>query len=107
MALSARRPDQINGGIWLIGLGILLATGYWWPGILFVLAAATIGRGLAEGQGWQALKGMFWVIGLGLWFALGTSLATLLIVLGVGVVLASFSRTPSVGKKPVYQDPLE
>ncbi|HEX8201070.1 MAG TPA: hypothetical protein VF590_11320 [Isosphaeraceae bacterium] len=107
MARVAWRPDQIGVGIWLIGLGILLYTSYWWPGILFVLGAATIGQGLAEGRGWRALDGAFWIIGTGLWFALGSSLAVLLIVLGVGALLTSVRRLPPVGKKPEYRDPLD
>jgi hypothetical protein len=107
MTRSGGRADQLSVGVWLIGLGILLATGRWWPGILFVLGAATIVRGLAEGRGWQALQGAFWIIGVGLWFALGTNLAVLLILLGLGVVLTAFGRRPWVGKKPVDRHPLE
>jgi hypothetical protein len=91
MARYGGLADQLSVGVWLIGLGILLATGRWWPGIMVVLGAATIVRGLAEGQGWQSLQGAFWIMGIGLWFALGTNLAGLLIVLGVGVVLTAFS----------------
>jgi hypothetical protein len=32
-----KRASGISGGIFLIGLGVLLFTGWWWPGIMLVL----------------------------------------------------------------------
>ena len=43
------RASQIGIGIFFIGLGLLLMTGWWWPGIMFVLAATVIARRLAAG----------------------------------------------------------
>jgi hypothetical protein len=37
--------DGITGGLILIGIGVLLFTGWWWPGIMVVLGIA-IGAGL-------------------------------------------------------------
>ena len=47
--VSGQRANEISGAIWLIGLGILFVTGYWWPGILIVIGAGSIAQGLAEG----------------------------------------------------------
>jgi hypothetical protein len=41
-----RQGDGITGGLLLIGLGVLLFTGWWWPGIMVVLGIA-IASGLA------------------------------------------------------------
>ncbi len=41
-----RQGDGITGGLFLIGLGILVFTGWWWPGIMVVLGIA-IASGLA------------------------------------------------------------
>lgn len=43
-----RRDDRngVTGGILLVGLGVLLYTEWWWPGILIVLGVA-FGAGLA------------------------------------------------------------
>ncbi len=41
-----RTDDPITGGLFLIGLGILLFTGWWWPGIMVALGIA-VGAGLA------------------------------------------------------------
>jgi len=40
-----RTRNPITGGLLLIGIGILILTGWWWPGIMFVLGIA-IGSGL-------------------------------------------------------------
>lgn len=35
--MSKKRADSISNGVFLICLGILAFTGWWWPGILLVL----------------------------------------------------------------------
>ena len=37
---TGRTKSGIAGGIFLIGLGILIMTGFWWPGIMFVIGLA-------------------------------------------------------------------
>lgn len=37
---TQRTKSGIAGGIVLIGLGVLIITGSWWPGIMFVLGLA-------------------------------------------------------------------
>jgi len=32
-----KRASGISGGIFLIGLGVLIFTGWWWPGIMLVI----------------------------------------------------------------------
>jgi hypothetical protein len=61
-----RTSSAIWLGIFLIGLGVLLFTGWWWPGIMVVLGlagcAALVFRGqIAKGIGTLAL---FWGIAL-------------------------------------------
>ncbi len=36
-----RRGNAVSGGIFLIGLGVLLATGWWWPGIMVVIGLSS------------------------------------------------------------------
>jgi hypothetical protein len=40
-----RAHNPITAGLLLVGLGVLLLTGWWWPGIMVVLGIA-IGAGL-------------------------------------------------------------
>lgn len=93
-SLPKARVDLLAGGVFLIGLGVLLLTGYWWPGILFVIGATSLVRGLAEGQAWYSVQGALWMIGLGVVFALGFSLPLLLILIGLSMLLGYVFRPP-------------
>lgn len=35
--LSRRKGDAISNGLFLVGLGVLFYTNFWWPGILLAL----------------------------------------------------------------------
>ncbi len=85
--VSKQRADQIAGGVFLVGLGLLF-TGVigFWPGILFVLGASSIARGMAEGQAWYNVSGGLWLIGLGLVFLAGFSWPWLLILIGASML---------------------
>ncbi|MAS35192.1 MAG: hypothetical protein CL610_14365 [Anaerolineaceae bacterium] len=84
--VSKARADQVSGGVFLIGLALLFMTGYWWPGILFVIGASTMARGVAEGRDWYSVPGGLWMIGLGLVFAFGFNWPLLLILIGVSML---------------------
>jgi hypothetical protein len=45
----------IAGGIFLIGIGVLVLTGYWWPGIMFVIGLAIGAERAFRGNYLQAL----------------------------------------------------
>jgi len=90
--------DRVAGGVFLIGLAVLFTplasiVGGWWPGILFVLGASAIARGVAEGQSWYSVSGGIWLIGLGIVFLVGFSLPLLLILLGV-TMITGYSLRP-------------
>lgn len=40
----------LSGGVFLIGLGLLFLTGWWWPGIMLVIAASTAAKAWGEGN---------------------------------------------------------
>lgn len=83
---SKQRSEQIFGGSFLIGLAILFITGYWWPGIMFVIGISMIIRSVSEGQSWSADRNALIVLVIGVVFALpifgGNWLPLLLIALG-------------------------
>ncbi len=86
--VSKQRADQISGGVFLIGLGVIFFTNLaFWPWILFVIGASSLARGMAEGQAWYSVSGGLWLIGLGLVFLLGFNLPLLLILIGVTMLL--------------------
>jgi hypothetical protein len=66
-----RRASGISGGIFLICLGILLYTGWWWPGIMFAIGLAggaelvfrgKVARGLGTLAFFCAIPIVVWVI---------------------------------------------
>ncbi len=88
-----RRGDAFAGGIFLIGLGVLLATGWWWPGIMVVLGlsggAGLIFRGkILAGIGTLAF---FIGIGLAVEIVRATDISGVLIggmiLIGIGVIV--------------------
>ncbi|HLV34005.1 MAG TPA: hypothetical protein VKY59_02775 [Spirillospora sp.] len=81
-----KRADQVAGGVFLIGLAVLFMTGQWWPGILFVIGASSIARGVAEGHDWYSVPGGLWMIGLGLVFLLNFSWPMILILIGMSML---------------------
>jgi predicted phage tail protein len=80
------RADQVAGGVFLIGLAVLFMTGFWWPGILFVIGASSMARGVAEGHDWYSVPGGLWMIGLGLVFFFGFSWPMILILIGLSML---------------------
>ncbi len=50
--------SNANTALWLIGLGVLALTGWWWPGILFLVALSALIQG--------SFQGFIWLAGIGL-----------------------------------------
>jgi len=96
--------DRVSGAVFLIGLGILFTPlsniiGGFWPGILFVIGASALARGMAEGQAWYNVSGGLWMIGLGLVFLFGFSLPLLLILIGLTMLFGYSFKPDAFGHK--------
>lgn len=92
---TSKRAEQVSGGVFIIGLGLMfLGTLPWWPGILLVIGASSLARSLAEGQRWASMQGAVWMIGLGLLFWGGFSFPMLLILIGVSMLVGVVFRPP-------------
>ena len=100
---------QASGAIFLIGWGILFITGYWFPGILRVLAATALAGSLVDGDPKKARASAMWLIVMGLAFSLppvlsellGTHvgwLPVLLILMGLLMLFSPESRPSMPGK---------
>jgi hypothetical protein len=50
---------SISGGVFLIGLGILVYTGWWWPGILLVIGLASSAALIMRGRYFSAMVTLF------------------------------------------------
>jgi hypothetical protein len=61
-----RAASAIWSGIFLVGLGVLLYTGWWWPGIMVVLGLAGCAALVFRGQTAKAIGtlALFWGIAL-------------------------------------------
>jgi hypothetical protein len=101
MYVSNARANEISGALFLIGLGVLFATNFWWPGIMFVIGVMMLIQGLVRGRGWYSMQGAVWMIGLGIWFAMGASVAALFILIGVSMLIGAFVRPPMFDKPKV------
>jgi len=57
MSLMKTKPTKsgIAGGIFLIGLGMLILTGNWWPGLMFVIGSALAADRVFRGNYAQAI----------------------------------------------------
>lgn len=80
-------PEQASGAVFLIGFGLLFITGWWFPGMLFVIAASTIAGALVAGQPWYSAQGAVWMIGIGLIFWLNLSWGVVFVLIGISILL--------------------
>ena len=64
---TSQRANAVTGGIWLIGLGVLLATRFWFPGILFLAGITAIVQGSGDRSGWQSIHGGLWLLLIAAW----------------------------------------
>jgi hypothetical protein len=84
-----RTRNGITGGLLLIGLGVLLLTGWWWPGIMVVLGIA-IGAGLVFRGRYLAglvMAAIFFAIPVLTTTNIPWGLFGSMILIGVGVVV--------------------
>ncbi len=103
--VSKARADQIAGGVFLVGLGLLFTNvTIFWPGILFVIGASNIARGMAEGRAWYNVSGGIWLIGLGLVFLLNFSWPVLLILIGASMLFGYSVKDGRREKRFVMMD---
>ena len=62
------KGSHIGTGVFFVGLGLLFLTGWWWPGIMFVIAASILASAMAAGERLQDATGAWWMIGIGVVF---------------------------------------
>ncbi len=88
-----RRASTISGGIFLISLGVLLYTGWWWPGIMFAIGLSAGAELVFRGK---TLRGigtlvLFCAIPIAIWIIqeaeIPWSLVGPLVLIGIGVIV--------------------
>lgn len=90
-----KHTPGVSGGVFLIGLGVLVYTGWWWPGILLIVGLASSAELILRGKYLSALItfGFFSAIPLFLsahipWSIFGPFI---LIAIGAAVIVRSFT----------------
>ena len=87
------RASAISGGIFLIGLGVLLFTNWWWPGIMVVLGLVgcaelvfrdQIGRGIGTLIFFLAIPTILWLTQV---TPIRWAIAGPLVLIGLGVII--------------------
>ncbi len=86
------KASQVGIGVFFVGLGLLFFTGWWWPGIMFVIAASILARTMAAGERWASATGALWLIGIGVVFGMPVLIGDFwqifpLILIGMGLFM--------------------
>ena len=90
------KASQASTGVFFVGLGLLFFTGWWWPGIMFVIAASMLARARALGESWSSASGALWLIAIGVIFGIPGLIADIagafwevfpLILIGMGLFM--------------------
>ena len=96
--MAARKDYRLGlfHGTILVGLGILAFTHYWWPGIMFVIGAALLAKGLAKRRAWRDFTTASVLIAIGALFEMDRRIGSdivgfwpiVLIVVGIVLILS-------------------
>ncbi len=100
MKLTSEQAGAITSAVWLIGLGLLITTGRWWPGILVLLGVSSIVQGFVKGRGWFSSQGALWMIGLSIWVMFGHGLLVLLTMIALSGLFGAFFKPSPFDRKP-------
>ena len=78
---------SLQTGIWLIGIGILALTDFWWPGIMFVIAVSTLVSG--------SIQAAIWLAGIGVLGLTNFWWPGILFLVGISMLAGGITRTAS------------
>ena len=87
-----RLASGVSLGIFLIGLGVLIVTGWWWPGIMIVLGLASGGELIFRGRFWAGVGSLVFFCGIAIAVELirvaevPWALVAAMILIGLGVI---------------------
>jgi hydrogenase/urease accessory protein HupE len=106
MTCYSQRAGALTAGIWLIGLGIMLATKTVWPWVLFLVGISVIVQGWFSGGQRQAIRGAILAIAIGVWAACKFNVALLFVGLGAYIIYVAVINPQSL-RKPYVDNTLE
>jgi hypothetical protein len=88
-----RRASTVSGGIFLISLGVLAFTGWWWPGIMFAIGLSSGAELIFRGMIWRGIGSLvfFSAIPIVIWIINETQIPWTivgpLVLIGIGVII--------------------
>lgn len=47
------KHHELTGALWMIGMGVLFITGWWWPGILILMGVVSVVSAMAGEWNWD------------------------------------------------------
>ncbi|QEH34336.1 hypothetical protein OJF2_28720 [Aquisphaera giovannonii] len=100
----AARRGEIIGGIWLVGIGLLLYAGRFWPGIMFLIAVTSCIEGYFYNGLWKGLQAGYWAAFIGAWALAGFSFVFLFVGLGLSTILGALLKPGPVEKPAPFVD---
>jgi hypothetical protein len=87
-----RVASGISGGIFLISLGVLLITGWWWPGIMIAIGLSSGAELIFRGHIWRGIGSLvfFCSIPIVVWIVQAVDIpwtvVGALILIGIGAI---------------------
>ncbi len=91
-----KRYSTVSGGVFLIGLGVLAYSGWWWPGIMFIMGLAASAELILRGKYLQALLALGFFTAVPLLVAVSIPWRIVgpltLIALGAAAIIRSISQ---------------
>ena len=88
-----RTASSISGGIFLISLGILIITDWWWPGIMIAIGLSSGAELVFRGKLWQGIGTLlfFCAIPIVVWIVQAANIPWAIvgpmILIGIGVII--------------------
>ena len=86
------KASAISGAIFLISLGVLLITGWWWPGIMVAIGLSSGAALIFRGKTWQGIGSLAFFCGIAVVVELvratdvsGVVIAAFILI-GIGVI---------------------
>jgi hypothetical protein len=91
--------SNLQTGIWLIGIGILALTNFWWPGIMFVVGLSVLASG--------SLQGAIWLFGIGVLGLTDFWWPGMLFLVGISILVGGLrpNRKKSILPDEFWDDP--
>jgi hypothetical protein len=102
--MDVKERRNLSTAVFFIGLVALFITGWWFPGFLFLLAAALVAGAIDKGRPWHSEPLAFVFVGIGVVFGIPAVLQSINWWLVLGVIIAAVVISTLFSSKPEPMD---